>query len=130
SSIDFTEYVISFDVLGGAFKTTSEITLSEQNTITYLRGFGDYQSQVGDVIPEGSVFTFDVSEQTEFVGNVVEVKPQDDLFAFIFDINALKYKRNTDGMLKEPFYKDRKSTRLNSSHVSISYAVFCLQKKS
>src|SRR5207253_6131898 len=24
--------------------------------------------------------------------------------------------------------KDRKSTRLNSSHVAISYAVFCLQK--
>src|SRR5207249_11800748 len=29
------------------------------------------------------------------------------------------------GSLKE----DRKSTRLNSSHVSISYAVFCLKKK-
>src|SRR5699024_12216464 len=29
-----------------------------------------------------------------------------------------------------PFHnKDRKSTRLNSSHVSISYAVFCLKKK-
>src|SRR5207249_11367793 len=28
--------------------------------------------------------------------------------------------------LKRP---DRKSTRLNSSHVSISYAVFCLKKK-
>src|SRR5437868_13073979 len=26
-------------------------------------------------------------------------------------------------------FKDRKSTRLNSSHVSISYAVFCLKKK-
>src|SRR5207249_5075315 len=25
--------------------------------------------------------------------------------------------------------RDRKSTRLNSSHVSISYAVFCLKKK-
>src|SRR5690625_6672619 len=25
--------------------------------------------------------------------------------------------------------KDRKSTRLNSSHVAISYAVFCLKKK-
>src|SRR5699024_11752005 len=25
--------------------------------------------------------------------------------------------------------EDRKSTRLNSSHVSISYAVFCLKKK-
>lgn len=104
SGIDFTDHVISFDDLGGVFKTTSEITLSESDTITYLRGFGDYQSQIGDVIPEGSVFTFDVSEQTEFVDNVEEVKPQDDLFAFIFDVNALKYKRNTDGMLKQPFY--------------------------
>src|SRR5437868_13222925 len=26
-------------------------------------------------------------------------------------------------------WPDRKSTRLNSSHVSISYAVFCLKKK-
>src|SRR5437868_1371241 len=28
-----------------------------------------------------------------------------------------------------PREADRKSTRLNSSHVSISYAVFCLKKK-
>src|SRR5690606_40123664 len=27
------------------------------------------------------------------------------------------------------FMEDRKSTRLNSSHVKISYAVFCLKKK-
>src|SRR5205814_10122803 len=27
------------------------------------------------------------------------------------------------------FLKDRKSTRLNSSHLGISYAVFCLKKK-
>src|SRR5699024_12503602 len=26
-------------------------------------------------------------------------------------------------------WKDRKSTRLNSSHVSVSYSVFCLKKK-
>src|SRR5437667_7621595 len=26
--------------------------------------------------------------------------------------------------------RDRKSTRLNSSHITISYAVFCLKKKS
>src|SRR5699024_11847094 len=42
------------------------------------------------------------------------------------------------GMLRPPFSgsgtfdrpdtRDRKSTRLNSSHVSISYAVFCLKK--
>src|SRR5690554_7290389 len=33
--------------------------------------------------------------------------------------------RGTEGL-----YQDRKSTRLNSSHVRISYAVFCLKKKS
>src|SRR5437870_9378132 len=27
------------------------------------------------------------------------------------------------------YQRDRKSTRLNSSHVAISYAVFCLKKK-
>src|SRR5689334_23919830 len=31
--------------------------------------------------------------------------------------------------LAEGFARDRKSTRLNSSHSSISYAVFCLKKK-
>src|SRR5439155_25869380 len=30
---------------------------------------------------------------------------------------------------RPPFPGDRKSTRLNSSHVAISYAVFCLKKK-
>src|SRR5207249_6129555 len=32
-------------------------------------------------------------------------------------------------MQYQPTVQDRKSTRLNSSHVSISYAVFCLKKK-
>src|SRR6266511_4662411 len=30
---------------------------------------------------------------------------------------------------RAPARRDRKSTRLNSSHVKISYAVFCLKKK-
>src|SRR2546427_6897470 len=29
----------------------------------------------------------------------------------------------------QPLFRDRKSTRLNSSHSQISYAVFCLKKK-
>src|SRR2546430_12661692 len=33
------------------------------------------------------------------------------------------------GGLDEPVRGDRKSTRLNSSHSQISYAVFCLKKK-
>src|SRR5438132_3756130 len=32
-------------------------------------------------------------------------------------------------LLNELLYLDRKSTRLNSSHTVISYAVFCLKKK-
>src|SRR5699024_11766763 len=32
-------------------------------------------------------------------------------------------------VLPDHMRADRKSTRLNSSHVSISYAVFCLKKK-
>src|SRR5437870_10347396 len=31
---------------------------------------------------------------------------------------------------RSPDGRDRKSTRLNSSHVAISYAAFCLKKKS
>src|SRR5690242_21574246 len=34
-----------------------------------------------------------------------------------------------DGMLFGSARQDRKSTRLNSSHMSISYAVFCLKNK-
>src|SRR5204863_3553425 len=38
-------------------------------------------------------------------------------------------RRCQDGVDELPFPRDRKSTRLNSSHVEISYAVFCLKKK-
>src|SRR2546426_1000364 len=34
-----------------------------------------------------------------------------------------------DGEQAQPGQQDRKSTRLNSSHLVISYAVFCLKKK-
>src|SRR3712207_7458813 len=34
-----------------------------------------------------------------------------------------------DPLLGRQFLGDRKSTRLNSSHANISYAVFCLKKK-
>src|SRR5690348_17871510 len=37
--------------------------------------------------------------------------------------------RSDPGGLRREARPDRKSTRLNSSHPSISYAVFCLKKK-
>src|SRR6266851_7501434 len=36
---------------------------------------------------------------------------------------------DADRVHRPPERPDRKSTRLNSSHITISYAVFCLKKK-
>src|SRR5690606_41797513 len=41
----------------------------------------------------------------------------------------LKGKTKPYHIFEKSKVKDRKSTRLNSSHVKISYAVFCLKKK-
>src|SRR3712207_9162576 len=38
-------------------------------------------------------------------------------------------RRANRGKKRRPGHVDRKSTRLNSSHSNISYAVFCLKKK-
>src|SRR5699024_11432123 len=45
------------------------------------------------------------------------------------ELNAFNYEEYKANGLKVKHLGDRKSTRLNSSHVSISYAVFCLKKK-
>src|SRR5690348_17423557 len=45
------------------------------------------------------------------------------------DKEGLKYVEGRSVPLLRQFYRDRKSTRLNSGHPSISYAVFCLKKK-
>src|SRR3712207_9251677 len=41
------------------------------------------------------------------------------------EVGRARTKTDTGGQVE----KDRKSTRLNSSHANISYAVFCLKKK-
>src|SRR2546429_10024623 len=43
-------------------------------------------------------------------------------------MDAAQAVRHTQGHTREQ-HRDRKSTRLNSSHGYISYAVFCLKKK-
>src|SRR5690625_5614893 len=49
-----------------------------------------------------------------------------------FDITHLMFSGPEDELTETEHAQpalDRKSTRLNSSHVAISYAVFCLKKK-
>src|SRR2546427_5905310 len=63
------------------------------------------------------------------VGRAFESRAADDLAAGLFDDE----KAVTPGIRAAPLAggttQDRKSTRLNSSHSQISYAVFCLKKK-
>src|SRR5256885_10987920 len=44
-------------------------------------------------------------------------------------VDARVPRRHTAESPVAPLHVDRKSTRLNSSHLVISYAVFCLKKK-
>src|SRR3712207_8303448 len=44
-------------------------------------------------------------------------------------LGGLEVERVGDTVLARTALGDRKSTRLNSSHANISYAVFCLKKK-
>src|SRR5688572_31348582 len=45
------------------------------------------------------------------------------------DAGRVEHLRNAREQVKRATKVDRKSTRLNSSHSQISYAVFCLKKK-
>lgn len=99
--IDLSKIIISFDDLGGAYRTTSDITVT-QEILNKLQLFGDYQVQVGDTIPKGYVFTYNVSDV--ITSNLEEIKPTSDLFAMVLDARAIRYKRYTKGMLKQPFY--------------------------
>lgn len=100
--IDFTSQMISFDDLGGVYKLNKDVTLT-QGMVTKLQSFGDYQSSVGEVVYKGTIFTFDVNGIFN-ASDFDEIKPQTDNYAFIIDKNAIRYKRYTKGMLKEPFY--------------------------
>src|SRR5690554_4649537 len=66
----------------------------------------------GKVIIEG----LETSKNIEGIRKLIGVVPQE--YALYPKLTA-----------KENLMLDRKSTRLNSSHVRISYAVFCLKKK-
>lgn len=104
SGLDLSQRIISFDDLGGVYKAKEDIEIKNEKTIDYLRTMGDYQVSQGDIVPKDSTLTFDVSQLENFKGKVEEVAPQTNEFAYIFDINKLRYRRYTKDMLKAPFY--------------------------
>src|SRR5690349_23720641 len=70
--------------------------------------------------PQASdVFTpADLSDDQKLIGQTAEEFVVKEVLPLVKDLEN-----------KKPGLIDRKSTRLNSSHVEISYAVFCLKKK-
>jgi len=103
SGLDLTNKIISFDDLGGTYKLTADVKIANQKTIQHFRSYGDYQVAIGDVLPKGTILTFPVTGLTEFAESVTEIKPDKELFAYVFDVNKLRYKRNTKNMVKD-FY--------------------------
>src|SRR3712207_8414820 len=49
--------------------------------------------------------------------------------AAVRDLHRAAFPTDVEARLVDELREDRKSTRLNSSHANISYAVFCLKKK-
>src|SRR5258708_22091137 len=72
--------------------------------------------------PQGHGSAPGVAQQHEQVGSVL---PGQALVASRLEAHLVQTRRSSNW----PQWLDRKSTRLNSSHQIISYAVFCLKKK-
>src|SRR5690625_6460116 len=71
---------------------------------------------------------FDLSIEGKKIAGISQRRIKDGVAIMLYiSVNGDQEQRAK--MLKKFYDIDRKSTRLNSSHVAISYAVFCLKKK-
>ncbi len=105
AGIDLSKKIISFDDLGGTYRTTADIQITDPQTLNVLKYYGDYVSEMGNIIPKGSVFTYsDVTKLNDFKNKIQEVAPKSNLFGYVFDVNKLRYKRSTQNMFQPPFY--------------------------
>src|SRR3712207_7837315 len=84
--------------------------------------------------PRSTLFPYTTlfrSSREEFGLLGIELVSLPDVVAFVTDwlifLERLSKRRAGEGDVADEL--DRKSTRLNSSHANISYAVFCLKKK-
>src|SRR2546430_7214035 len=74
--------------------------------------------------PRSTLFPY-----TTLFRSVIDLRTDQIAWKLNFDhpVRPMAFEANPDGSTRRIL--DRKSTRLNSSHSQISYAVFCLKKK-
>src|SRR5690348_17822872 len=75
------------------------------------------------LFPYTTLFRSEVKELLNYINNPKTLDHASDLKVYVHHESMGEIKA-----IEEP-KENRKSTRLNSSHPSISYAVFCLKKK-
>src|SRR3712207_8555936 len=85
--------------------------------------------------PRSTLFPYTTLFRSRTIERLVESARQlghepDDCERHEHDRPEDKKKTRARTGVRRAFGTDRKSTRLNSSHANISYAVFCLKKKS
>src|SRR2546422_3813717 len=95
-------------------------------TYDYVSKFSTIDAKAGKKLKQQLVKDCGITEEeaVEIVNNLPTTEAE--LRAFTFGWKKLILAETLEKMLK---IIDRKSTRLNSSHGYISYAVFCLKKK-
>src|SRR3989454_2556327 len=79
--------------------------------------------------PRSTLFPYTTLFRSLFPDAVTHDNRRMQPFPLYVDRAEGAYKWDVDGHRYVDYWIDRKSTRLNSSHLVISYAVFCLKKK-
>src|SRR5688572_31358176 len=80
--------------------------------------------------PRSTLFPYTTLFRSPVLSLGAEVGDEIPMTFTAFGPNSLALSgRVFDAVVLHTFFTDRKSTRLNSSHSQISYAVFCLKKK-
>src|SRR5690554_7351164 len=78
--------------------------------------------------PRSTLFPYTTLFRSQRLGGLGRLLHGDQRAQLVVGLELLLHARELNELLRE-LVGDRKSTRLNSSHVRISYAVFCLKKK-
>src|SRR5690625_3382163 len=124
-TVDFRDTLRKFNALPPSIEPTATGHIVEQIEMTKAIIEKGLAYEVN-----GSVY-FDVMKynENEHYG-ILSGRKLEDMIPNTRELTAQSEKKNPqDFALWKKAEPDRKSTRLNSSHVAISYAVFCLKKK-